>query len=302
MTIRNRGFFGTIVFLAGLAASASFFIAGAQTPSGIQVKPLPPPVAGVGAVNAQTQPNDPSAQAIATVLRERLAAIQTRQQLTSEQKTALDGLSERYKVDVEIRMRPEAGTPRHIRGALLEKAAGSASPGEDRDVKTARAFLRANRALLRIDDPDHEFELTRLQRDQLDRRHLRFAQRHQGLPVWPADVIVHLDPAGNVDLLDGAYVPTPREVGVKPVVDANAAVDRARQAVTDGAKGTAGKPDLIIYAPGDRLPRLGWKLELSISAGFRWLVVIDAMNGATLTVFNQIQDASAAGSGLDLIN
>jgi hypothetical protein len=41
---------------------------------------------------------------------------------------------------------------------------------------------------------------------------LRFRQEYKWLPVWPYELIVHLDKDGGVDLMDGASF-TPREVG-----------------------------------------------------------------------------------------
>ncbi len=292
--------FGLFGYVVGVLLLISTLTAAAQNPKGLRLKPLP--ATGSTVTTNSIQEGDRFGQTVAPMLRERLASIHARNQLSSTQKATFKSLYSKSKGDVEIRLRGEAGTLRFIRGAVLEKAAEEVAAGEDRDEKTARAFLRANRALLRIDDPDLEFELTKKQRDELQRRHLRFAQRQRGLPVWPADVIVHLDPEGNVDLMDGAYVPTPREVGTEPVIDENSAIARGRLAVPNGAAGTASRPELIIYAPGDRRPRLAWKFELPVSAGFRWLVVIDAMNGATLTYFNQIQDANVAGSGTDLFN
>jgi Zn-dependent metalloprotease len=59
--------------------------------------------------------------------------------------------------------------------------------------------------------------------DQLGRRHLRFDQQYRGVPVWPARALVHFDPHGNVDLMNGAYVPTP--VGeTTPRIDRESAV------------------------------------------------------------------------------
>ncbi|MDX2166560.1 MAG: M4 family metallopeptidase [Deltaproteobacteria bacterium] len=196
----------------------------------------------------------------------------------------------------EIHLRQPAGTPRQIRGALLQRAGGI---GAGADEHTARSFLRAQRALLRLDAPDDELALERTDRDRLGFRHLRFAQRHGGLPVWPAHVIVHLDRGGDVYGLDGAYVPTPRGMPAAPALDAAAAIAIARGALDGGAGAVAGDPELIIYAPGDRSPRLAWRLRLGVSLAQRWLVVVDALDGAVLTQFNEIADVNVAGSGVD---
>ena len=118
--------------------------------------------------------------------------------------------------------------------------------------------------------------------------------------MWPAELIVHLDPNGHVDLLNGVFVPTPKKLDTVPVIDEATAIEYARTALTDGDKAEVTATELIIYAPGDTPPRLAWKLELDISLTSRWLVVIDAINGAELTAYSQVMHQHVAGSGGDL--
>ncbi|MFI5399369.1 MAG: M4 family metallopeptidase [Candidatus Binatia bacterium] len=221
--------------------------------------------------------------------------------LTPEQQAALGELQQRVQTTVDVRLRPGVGTPMQIRGRTLEPAAHSPLAG-DAAERTGWNFLRANRRLLRLTDPDRELVLQRSETDTLGRRHLRYQQAYKGLPVWPAELIVHLDPSGNVDLMDGAFVATPAGMTTEPSLDATAAIARARAAVHGGDHARASRPQLIIYAPGDQPARLGWKLELDLSLAAHWAVVIDALNGATLAAFNQVTDVNVHGSGLDLFN
>jgi Zn-dependent metalloprotease len=210
--------------------------------------------------------------------------------------------------DVRLWLRPVAGTPRQIKvshsakqkGAVLMKSMSGFASKRERDEQTSRTFLRANRALLRIIDPDDELQLIRRQKDQLGRRHLRYSQNFRGLPVWPAELNVHLDDNGDVDLMNGAFVPTPRKLVTRPVIGSEDAVWRARSHVVGGDEGTTGEPSLIIYAPGNRRSRLAWKIELKMSLSSNWLVVIDALNGNVLTAYNQVNTTQTAGSGEDL--
>lgn len=224
-----------------------------------------------------------------------------RQQEVVERQEALAKLEQRTGKTVKMHVRPAAGTPRQIKGAILQRAVVDVKGSEDAGVQTARMFLRTNGALLGIDDPDAEMSLAKLHRCQLGREHLRFSQEYRGIPVWPSDLIVHLDNEGNVDLMDGVFVRTPRTVSTEPVLDAETAVARARSAVRGGDTAKASEPRLIIYAPGgDNESLLAWKMELSVSLQLRWLVVVDATTGETLMAYNQVMDAGAAGSGVDL--
>ena len=221
-------------------------------------------------------------------------------QLTPEQNQALSELETRCPGEVSVVLRPLAGTPRQIKGEVLQRAQHGFTTGSDPHLTTARTFLGTNCDLLRLDDPHAELTLTRRHTDDLGRTHLRFQQEYQGLPVWPADVIVHLNPAGHVDVMNGVFVPTPKKLGTVPVLDKTAAVEHARAAVPDGAEAEVIASELIIYAPGNTPPRLAWKLELDIALTSRWLVIIDAVNGATLTAYNQVMHQNTAGSGVDL--
>ena len=164
----------------------------------------------------------------------------------------------------------------------------SAQAGSDPPLTTARTFLRTNCDLLRLDDPHAELVLVRRHTDELGRTHLRFRQQYQGMPVWPADIIVHLNPAGQVDVMNGAFVPTPKDLSTIPVIDEATAVEYARTGLTDGDKAEVTASELIIYAPGDTPPRLAWKLKLTIGLTAQWVVIIDAVNGDELTAYNQV--------------
>ena len=198
-------------------------------------------------------------------------------------------LASRVGVDVSFKVRPGVGTAMQIRGARLQKVQGTG-------LATAQSFLSANRSLLRLKDPERELAPAGQMRDEMGLSHLRFEQRYKGLRVWPAELLVHLDEEGSVYLLNGAYVPTPA-VGVRPVFSAEAAIRKTR---TVAPGGSVSKPELFVFAPGDRAARLAWRMEVEVSEASRWLVVIDAVNGAQLLAYDQVMHARASGSGRDL--
>ena len=260
------------------------------------------------------QSTDPRANKIAERLRECINAIRSAPRESSRALTLPESRRgtmaaesrKRIAADVDVRFRPVAGTPRQIKvkakrkGAVLQQAMHGLAAGRERDEKTARGFLGSRRGLLRISRPDEELELSRYEEDHLGRRHLRYCQTYRGLPVWPAELNIHLDQKGNVDLMNGAFVSTPRRLVTQPVLEPSDATERARAEVPDGEESVAREPVLIIYAPGDRASRLAWKVELCVSVASNWLVVIDALNGETLTAYNQIANANVHGSGVDL--
>jgi bacillolysin len=263
-----------------------------------------------------SQSNDPRTGKIVNRLRECVGAIQSGQQKTSamdnltqsKQGSQVAKLRKQLSEELDIRFNPTAGTPRQIKvkpeakrkGVVLERAKQGTASRRESDEKTAKEFLRSKRNMLHISTPDAEQRLSRYKEDELGRRHLRYEQIYKGLRVWPAELNIHLDKDGNADLMNGAYVPTPRRLITKPVWDADAAIRQARSAVNGGGNAKASNPELIVYAPGDKIPRLAWKMELEVSLDADWLVVIDALNGKTLTSYNQVMNENVSGSGMDL--
>jgi bacillolysin len=281
--------------LVGFAAAGDARPGAAQSSrlDAIQVNPLSrAATAAAQASDTAADVADPLTAALAERLRAHLTLRRAHMRaLPAQVPPSLSNIDQ-----LDVRMRRSTGTPMQIR--VPARAARAARLGPE---PTARAFLRDNRRLLHLDDPDSELQLRSTEHDALGRSHLRYTQTYQGLPVWPAELIVHLDPTGNVDLMDGAFVSTPHDLSTQPVVDADAAVARARVVVPGGADAAASPPALIIYAPGDQPTRLAWKLELSVSLVSRWLVVIDALEGSVAAAFNRVADAAVTGSGIDVL-
>jgi Zn-dependent metalloprotease len=185
-----------------------------------------------------------------------------------------------------------------LRGRM--QRATNAGPGRPRAERPARAFLREQRALLRLGDPDQELALARQEVDALGRTHLRFQQRHNGVPVRPAELIVHLDPRGDVDVVNGSWEPTP-EVAAAPALSAQAAVAQARAEIVGALHAEIPAPELIVWAPGDRPARLAWSVFVPAAVAEQWRVIVDATSGARLAAWNTAMDADVAGSGVDLL-
>ncbi len=299
----RKAFGGAIALLALLLLSRA--LAGGDT-SALSFYPLYQPNTLAPASEPLEVDPDPRATVLADRLRQHLTGLQTAApftpppQLTAEQSQALSALETRCPGEVSVVLRPLAGTPRQIKGEVLQ----SVQAGSDPPLTTARTFLRTNCDLLRLDDPNAELVLVRRHTDELGRTHLRFRQQYQGVPVWPADIIVHLSPEGHVDVVNGAFVPTPKDLSTVPALNEAAAVEYARTGLTDGAEAEVAASELIIYAPGDTPPRLAWKLELAIDVTAQWVVVIDAINGDELTAYSQIMHdhvpQHVEGLGVDL--
>lgn len=209
-------------------------------------------------------------------------------------------LAHRLGRDAEVVWRPGVGTPAQIKGPSLQFRVKKAEPETDVRLATARAFLRANRQLLKLQDPDRELELRSTETDELGLSHLRFDQEYRGLEVWPADLIVHLDENDDVYLLDGAFVPTPRLPTTTPVVPEEQARAAALEEVADlPADYSVESSELVVSVLNTRRPALAWKSTLKGDDSTGWLVVTDAISGSVLARIPTHLNVS--GSGVDVL-
>lgn len=294
-----------------LFSGSNLAVGGSADFGAIRANPLSQPSLASPMATHADQSVDPRAAELAARLREHLSALSAAKQsaLTQSSSTprrqgAQMPLRSPSGETVEVRIRPSVGTPMQMKtstSSVSGRAIRGATLGREHAIDTARAFLHAHHTLLRLDDTENELRVLRREADDLGYQHVRFTQTYQGLPVWPAELIVHINPAGQADLLNGAFVPTPRAVNTAPLLDEKTAMQHARSAVPGGdSADVVDDPELIVYAPGDKASRLAWKIELPISLTARWLVVIDAQTGTTLTAYNQVMEANVAGSGTDL--
>lgn len=198
---------------------------------------------------------------------------------------------------MDIKLRPNVNTPMQIK---VTPSGLRKSRSRSDDETTVRNFLRFNRNVLGIHNPDAELKLDKNLEDGLGRRHLRFSQQFRNIPVWPSEMTVHLTASGEIDLLNGAFVQTPKKPVTTPALTADEAVALARKHVSGGVNASAKKSELIIYAPGDKPSRLAWKTELDLPPDAHWLTVVDAISGEILSSYNTVTSGSISGTGVDL--
>lgn len=253
---------------------------------------------------------DPIVHAIAAELRNFIAtrglpgqpAVDAARIRETRQQAALRQLRERAGDGLRVFLRPGNRTVMQIRGGILAVPAdGAAGAGMERDLQTARRFLRTYREVLRLDDPDRELVLAKDDHDDLGHRHFKFDQAYAGLPVWPAGLGVHLHANGEIYLLDGAYIATPSEVSTKPALTATEATERAKASVQAGPKSEVTPASLIVYAPLEKPARLAWKLAVTTGLLHSWILVVDAQDGRVLNRLSQVMDANVAASHKDLL-
>ena len=206
------------------------------------------------------------------------------------------------------------GTPRLIN---VQPSVQKGVSVQSNKVPTVQAmnFLKNNRTLLKISDPENEFSLLSSKSDDYGVTHLHYTQRYQGLEVWGKDIYVHLNSQGDVLSLTGRLAPTPAQVtDITGKINASSAITAA---VSDLQKHitinklsdqfskllnysgpTAQK---IIWHDKNQQPHLAWYVNVRSGLAQDWHYFVDANSGSILNSYNNLcYDGATSATGVDL--
>ncbi|MGE0820677.1 MAG: hypothetical protein AB7G75_01970 [Candidatus Binatia bacterium] len=189
--------------------------------------------------------------------------------------------------DAQVRLEPQLGTISHLQAqnlsASLERDAVFRSlqtTGRFADI--ALAFLSAHRSLFRLQDPRNEFTISSVQNDNQGLKHIHLQQTFRGLPVYTGDLIVHLDRDNHVYLVQGKYIPTPQHLSTTPQLTRDTAEQKAAEYVGTSSGCRNCRSELLIFALGDKGPRLAYRVNVKVSVMEGWEVFVDAEQGGLL--------------------
>ena len=208
--------------------------------------------------------------------------------------------------DSRISWRRATGTARSLRLAV-DPARRSSPPLDDAAV---RALLARHGALFGLADAGAELRDLGARADRYGFRHLVFEQQRDGVPVFGARLVVHLDRAGALESIFATTIPlgaistTPR---VSEAAAREAAVRELDAHRTVGTAPIAAESSrLAIYAlgldRGDRFePRLAWEIVAGDGGLTRERIFVDAGSGKPIDALPLVHDALArrAFSGRD---
>jgi len=214
-----------------------------------------------------------------------------------KREATLDGARVRMRRGRTVRsIRLAAGNSLSKRGLGAQGLTGTIE-----DAESFRMFMRKNRALFGLRNPDIELVQKSASIGELGNKHIRFKQKFDGLPVWKSELVAQFSPQGNLISVHGAYASTPQVVNTQPAISEMQALDLARQTKPEltGAK-QLGIPELVIYPSDTSEPRLVWRLVLEKSLSEVWEIFLDAQTGETLLSFNRVPTNNSSGSGVDL--
>ncbi len=168
---------------------------------------------------------------------------------------------------------------------------GSESGQKTQAVKPVVDRLFELKDILRIADPRLEFILESENVDEQGKRHLRFKQLYNGVPVWKRDLYVHFDKSGEPVMVNGTYEPTPAGANVIPSVRGEYATLRAIEDLKASGKWAhidpATKVKLhiddptatLVLFPENRTLRLAYEVDVHPSLNEHYRYFVDATSG-----------------------
>ena len=210
---------------------------------------------------------------------------------SSSQQSAVQPLPAR----AEIRRDPRLGTITFLKASnLSERLEHDPDFAQLQASKQfgglARAFIHAYRADFRLTQPANEFRVHSVKTDNLGLTHVRLQQTFHDVPVWAAELVVHLNADTQVYLIQGRYIPTPHNLSTDPGLTKQAALQRAADHLghphTECLKCQV---DLVIFAVEGKAPHLAYRVLASLSVAEGWEVMVDAQTGEVLQKLSIIQ-------------
>lgn len=183
-----------------------------------------------------------------------------------------------------VRFDAATGAPAFLTGDIAVQGGGAPD-------QAAYAFLDTNRDLYRLVDPKGELRVRESTTDALGMSHVRLEQMYQGIPVFEADLAVHISDAGHIVAVNGKYVPG-IDIPVEPAVEGGQA-SAAALAAFSLAPGdvVVESAELTVLAPAGADVLLAWKVVLTEDdPPLRQVVFIDAADGKVIGSYDDLKD------------
>lgn len=222
--------------------------------------------------------------------------------VSASQISALDALQRRFGA-VRAEWDESSGAPRWLAGVLSGKL--------PRDEAGFRAFLRDNRVLLGVADPDGSLALRSLTTDDAGHMHASFQRVYRGLDVWSSELVVHMNPAGVVTHLTAHPHADFDLPSLSAKLSANAAVAAARARLHLPANAVVAESPILLVAPHAGGFRLAYRLSLVSHEPHLdgYTALLDAQTGEVLERWTLVhsgfepktgQGSSFTGSTVDI--
>ncbi|MCP4683930.1 MAG: peptidase M4 family protein, partial [bacterium] len=189
----------------------------------------------------------------------------------------------------------ESGQARFVEGRLADNIA----LGEE--IQATHKFLREHRGAFRINSPEEQLEVRRIDVDELGMRHVRLTQKHQGLEVIGGEMISHITAGGVLKTVNGKFYDG-IDLDVTPGIQSPTATGVALADLESFfGTGDPDSPELVVF-PWEERNHLAWRLFIYSSTPMgRWEYLVDAKTGDIIFKANRIMDVAAIGTGTGVL-
>ena len=206
-------------------------------------------------------------------------------------------------------------TPVFITGPELSEFSSQFS-GVSSAEEITKEFISIHKEVFQLEDSYTELETVKEFNDRYGKKHVKFQQVYQGIPVWGKTVVSHFEPEGDLYLINARFSPSPKDLDLSQI---NYVEEQAIQIALDdiGTFSTVtefndemkallsydspvGKQYIWINEV-DHTPHLIWHVQVRPNAVDNWYYFIDSNTGYILEKYNNTQtDGSVEGTATDL--
>ena len=97
-------------------------------------------------------------------------------------------------------------------------------------------YLKELQTLLKIDHPEENFIIQRSQTDKNNNIHIRLQQHYKGVPIYGAEIAVHLNANGEGESFNGNYFKLSNDINITPKFSDQTAIEYVKKHVSNGSK------------------------------------------------------------------
>ncbi|MBH49202.1 MAG: hypothetical protein CMG69_00400 [Candidatus Marinimicrobia bacterium] len=206
-------------------------------------------------------------------------------------------------------------TPVFITGSELAEFSSQFS-GASSAQEVTKEFININKEVFQLEDSYAELETINEFKDRFGKKHIKFQQVYQDIPIWGKTVVSHFEPEGKLYLINARFSPSPKDLDISQV---NYLKDQAIQIALDDISAFTTVMDfndemktLLSYDmpvgkqyiwinPVTGNSHMIWHVQVRPNSMDNWYYFIDAVSGEILEKYNNTQtDGHATGTANDL--
>ena len=180
-----------------------------------------------------------------------------------------------FAPDAVLRLNPDNGTILFLKAKNLFDIKNETLPNAKTPAAIALSFIDRYKAQFKLKQPQDELKCLSATTDDLGLTHVRFQQIYQGIPVWGAEVNVHLNRNNIIYLVQGRYIPTPNHIRLQPSLNSHEALECVLKEIgSQKVNKDQSAIELIIFSKSTQRAALAYKVTVP-----GWIYFVDAVDG-----------------------